>query len=160
MNVYSQYSVEDFDKYDCLKLSKTIYLPLLFVLRGYLIWLMSVTNMKDRIGIISWLYPQTSLFYLSLLSGTVGLFVVLVLSLRRPGAKNWVKSSWRYCRGLLIGALLFDFIISIVGFFYWQLLSMQWLLLQGSIIAVLIYCCFSSERMAINLQEFPEKLPE
>ena len=159
-NKYKQYSVEDFDKYDCLKLSKSIYLVLLFVLRGYFVWLMSVTNMKDRTGIIQWLYPQTSLFYLSLLSGTVGLFVVLILSLRRPDARNWIKRSWPYCRVLLISALLFDFIVSLVGFFYWQLLSMQWLLMQGLVIGVLVYFCFTSERMSINLHEFPEKLPE
>ncbi|WP_281561273.1 DUF2919 family protein [Thalassomonas sp. RHCl1] len=157
---YSQYSVEDFDKFDCLKLSKSIYLVLLFVLRGYLVWLMSVTNMQDRVGIIQWLYPQTALFYLSLISGTVGLFVVLVISLRRPEAKNWVRVSWSYCRGLLIFALAFDFIVSLLGFFYWQLLSVSWLVMQGSVIAVLIYFCFRSKRMAINLQEFPEKLPE
>lgn len=157
---YSQYSVEDFDKFDCLKLSKSIYLVLLFVLRGYLVWLMSVTNMQDRVGIIQWLYPQTALFYLSLISGTVGLFVVLVISLRRPDAKRWVRVSWSYCRALLIFALAFDFIVSLLGFFYWQLLSVSWLVMQGSVIAVLICFCFRSERMAINLQEFPEKLPE
>ncbi|WDE07333.1 DUF2919 domain-containing protein [Thalassomonas viridans] len=157
---YSQYSVEDFDKFDCLKLSKTIYLVLIFVLRGYLVWLMSVTNMQDRVGIIQWLYPQTALFYLSLASGAVGLFVLLVISLRRAEAKNWVRASWPYCRVLLICALVFDFIISLFGFFYWQLLSVSWLVMQGGIIAVLIYFCFRSRRMAINLQEFPEKLPE
>jgi len=157
---YSDYSVEDFDKFDCLKLSKSIYLVLLFVLRGYLVWLMSVTNMQDRIGIIQWLYPQTALFYLSLLSGALGLFVVLVISLRRPEAKNWVRRSWPYCRVLLVCALAFDFIISLLGFFYWQLLSVPWLVMQGGVIAVLVYYCFASKRLAINLQEFPEKLPE
>ncbi len=157
---YQHYSVEDFDNFDCLKLSKIFYLVLLFVLRGYIIWLMSVTNMRDRVGIIQWLYPDTSLFYLSLISGAVGLFVVLIISLRRPDAALWVKNSWRYCRAFMIGALLFDFFINLIGFFYWQLLSMSWLISQAVIIFVLIYISFNSKRIKINLAEFPQKLPE
>lgn len=157
---YQQYSVEDFDKFDCLKLSKSFYLVLLFVLRGYIVWLMSVTNMRDRVGIIQWIYPDTSLFYLSLLSGIAGLFVLFIISLRRPDASLWVQISWRYCRVLLIIALTFDFLISLLGFFYWQLLSITWLVTQAVIIFSLIFMCFNNERMNINLAEFPAKLPE
>jgi hypothetical protein len=57
---YKKYTVEYFDSYDCLKLSKPFYLVLLFVLRGYIVWLMSVTNMRDKVGIIQWIYPDTA----------------------------------------------------------------------------------------------------
>lgn len=70
-HLYRRYSVEDFDKFDCLKLSKLFYLVLLFVLRGYLVWLMSVTNMRDRVGLMQWLYPEMNLFLLSLFSGAI-----------------------------------------------------------------------------------------
>lgn len=157
---YQRYSVEDFDKFDCLKLSKIFYLVLLFVLRGYLVWLMSVTNMRDRVGLMQWLYPEMNLFFLSLFSGAIGLFVLLVISLRRPDAYPWVQKIWPYCRALLIVALSFDFAINLVGFFYWQLLSLSWLIGQGVILLVLIKLCFTSERMKINLAEFPQTLPE
>jgi len=157
---YHGYSVEDFDKFDCLKLSKFFYLVLLFVLRGYLVWLMSVTNMRDRVGLMQWLYPEMSLFLLSLLSGTIGLFVLLVISLRRPNAYPWVERVWPYSRTLLVIALTFDFTVSVFGFFYWQLLSLSWLIGQGIIVLALIKLCFTSERMNINLAEFPQALPE
>ena len=157
---YRQYSVEDFDQYDCLKLSKRFYLVLLFVLRGYLVWLLSVTNMRDRVSIISWIYPETSLFYLSLISGTGGLFVVLIISLRRPEAVNWIQVSWLHSRKILITALLFDLLTHGIGFFYWQLISLEWLVMQAILTITLIFLCYNSERFKINLAEFPQKIPE
>ncbi len=159
-NKYQQYSVGDFDNYDCLKLSKRFYLVLIFVLRGYLVWLMSVTNMRDRVSIISWVYPETSLFYLSLISGTVGLFVLLIISLRRPEAPRWIQVSWQHSRKLLIAALLFDLLTHCIGYFYWQLISIEWLSMQVILSITLIYLCYHSKRLTINLSEFPQKIPE
>jgi hypothetical protein len=157
---YQHYSVEDFDQYDCLKLSKRFYLVLLFVLRGYFVWLLSVTNMRDRVSIISWIYPDTSLFYLSLISGVVGLYVLLIISLRRPQAANWIQCSWHHSRKVLIAALLFDLLTHGLGFFYWQLISAEWLVMQVIVTITLILLCFNSERFKINLAEFPQKIPE
>jgi hypothetical protein len=157
---YSGYSVQDFDNFDCLKMSKWVYLSLIFILRGYVVWLMSVTNMKDRVGIIQWIYPETSLFYLSLGSGVIGIFIVLVLSLRRPKAKSWVKVFWRHIKAILISALIFDLIICLIGFFYWHLLSLTWLITQAIIVGGLIIMLNISKKFTINIAEFPEPLPE
>ena len=157
---YSNYSVQDFDNFDCLKISKWVYLSLIFILRGYVVWLMSVTNMKDKVGIIQWIYPETSLFYLSLGSGALGFFIVVVLSLRRPNAKSWVKFFWRHVKAIIILALLFDFIICITGFFYWHLLSLTWLITQAIIVGGLIIMLNISKKFTINIAEFPETLPE
>ncbi len=157
---YANFLPKHFDNFDCLKLAPGIYLILLFVLRAYIVWIMSVTNMRDHVGIIQWVFPQTSLFYLSLFSGVVGLFVVLVLSLRRPNAANWVRSSWQRCQLLLIIALLFDLLITVLGFFVWQLQSISWLLVHGTLVIGAITYILLSKRFAINLAEFPEQLPE
>lgn len=157
---YQQYSIEDFDKFDCLKLSKIFYLVLVFVLRGYLVWLMSVTNMNDRVATIQWIYPETSLFFLSLVSGGIGLFVVALISLRRPNSADWIKLIWPHCRTVLVIALIFDFTINLFGFLYWQLTSILWLFSQGLMVFFLLTLCFTSKRMKINLIEFPQALPE
>lgn len=157
---YQHYSVGDFDSYDCLKLSKKFYLVLIFLLRGYLVWLMSVTNMRDRVSIISWIYPEKSLFYFSLFSGAIGLFVLLIISLRRPEAGSWVQTSWRHCRKILSVALLFDLLTHVIAYFYWQLFFLEWLILQTVITLALILLCYTSDRFNINLSEFPQKIPE
>jgi len=159
-NDYKNYSVEDFDKYNCVKISMSIYLVLLFVLRGYLVWIMSVTNMRDRVAIIQFVYPDTSLFLLSLFSGALGLVIVVLLSLRRPNAATWVQAFWPYCRRIMVFALVFDLVVSIMAYSYWQLLSMTWLVIQISIVISLIVICFKSQSLSINLREFPVLLAE
>ncbi|MEW6992555.1 DUF2919 family protein [Colwelliaceae bacterium 6441] len=157
---YAGYLPSDFDNYDCLKVSKVVYFILIFVLRGYLVWIMSVTNMRDKIGVMQWVYPQPKLFYLSLLSGSLGLFVLLVLSLRRPNAKSWVRKSWRKLRVILIISLAFDLTINSIGYFYWQLQSSTWLI--TNIVVVLAFCFYllTNKRLKINIAEFPEEVPK
>jgi hypothetical protein len=157
---FLHYSIKDFDKFDCLKISPWVYLCLIFILRGYLVWVMSVTNMKDRVGVIQWVYPEPALFYLSLCSGALGLFVLLLLSLRRPDANKWVIRCWARCRSILILAIVFDLFISVIGYYYWQLLTINGLVIQSIIAVFFISMLMINKKFAINLSEFPKKLPE
>ena len=116
--------------------------------------------MRDRVAIIQTIYPDTSLFFLSLVSGSLGLIVVVLLSLRRPDAANWVKKLWPYCRHFLVLALIFDLVVSLIAYVYWQLLSINWLVIQTSVVTSLIVLCFKSKSLSINLREFPEALIE
>jgi hypothetical protein len=115
--------------------------------------------MRDRVSIISWVYPETSLFYFSLFSGTIGLFVVFIISLRRPGAADWVKFCWKHCRKVLIVALVFDLFTHVIAYFYWQLFSVEWIIMQTIVSMLLISLCFTSERFKVNLEEFPLEIP-
>ena len=157
---YANLLPKDFDNFDCLKIAPGIYLILLFILRAYITWIMSVTNMRDHVGIIQWIFPQTSLFYLNLISGALGLFIVFILCLRRPNAASWVKWSWRNCHILLIIALIFDLVITMLGYMVWHLQSTSWLLMQCVIVTIAIAYIILNKRFAINLTEFPEPLPE
>ncbi len=157
---YAHYSVHDFDNFDCLKLSKGIYLSLLFVLRGYIAWIISITNMRDKTAIIQWLYPEPSLFYLSLVSGVIGLYLVLVISLRRPDAANWVKVSWRHYKSIIMVALVVDLMVEIFGYWYWQLFSINALISHVVIAIIIMIFTLRSKRVALNIAEFPEKLPK
>lgn len=159
-NQYKQYSVNDFDIFDCLKISNYFYLVLFYILRGYIVWILSVTNMRDRIGTIQWIYPDKNIFFLSLVSGGLGLFVVLILSMRKPGAAEWVQCLWPHARTLLVIALLFDLLVNFISFLYWQLISPTWLLSQAVISMTFIVICYTNKRIKINLAEFPQKLPK
>jgi hypothetical protein len=61
---YAHFLPKHFDSFDCLKLAPGIYIILLFILRAYIIWIMSVTNMRDHVAMIQWIFPQTALLYL------------------------------------------------------------------------------------------------
>lgn len=157
---YQNYSVKDFDKFDCLKLSKVYFFAILFIVRAYVVWIMSVTNFNDSVATIQWLYPETTVFYLHLLSGALGLFLIIFISLRRPNSPTWVKSLWPYSRLLLAVTLLFDLLINLIGYFYWQLTSITWLMGQATIVLLLISLSYRNKRIKINLIEFPKPLPE
>ncbi|MGB1199047.1 MAG: DUF2919 family protein [Thalassotalea sp.] len=157
---FSQLSPNDFDQFDCVKMSKWFYLLLLILLRGYIVWLMSVTNFKDRVGVIEWAYPEPILFYTSLLSGVIGLFVLLIMSLRRPNAANWIKSCWRKIRVLLAFALCFDWLINVGAYYYGIIYQPQIILFHGLLVLLALILLFTNQRIKINIDEFPEKLPE
>ncbi|SEL03493.1 Protein of unknown function [Colwellia chukchiensis] len=157
---YAQLSPKDFDSFDCVKLAPGIYLILLFVLRAYIIWLLSVTNMRDHVATIQWLYPERALFYLNLVSGAIALFIVLVLSLRRPDAKPWVRNCWQQCKILLIVALAFDLLVATLGYFIWHLQSITWLFGHGVIVLLAVSYILRSKRFTINIAEFPATIPE
>jgi len=159
-NQYAKFTTSDFDNFDCLKLSKGVWLLLLFVLRGYLVWLMSVTNMNDRVGIIQWIYPEPAFFYLSLLSGGLGIWAVIIISLRRPNASLWIRTGWKNIRKILLLSLMFDFTVNMIGYFYWQLNSPAWLILNSILVVLFSWYLFNSQRLRINIEEFPESLPE
>jgi len=155
---YAKYTMKDFNQFDCLKLSKGIYAILAFVLRGYIVWIMSITNMQDQTGTIEIIFPDPKLFYLSLVSGAVGLFVILLINLRKPETYSWVKKSWPNMRTFLLASLVIDMLVSLVGFYYLSLLSLTWLLLQFFITVVFIVFLYTSNKIKLNIQEFPEKL--
>ncbi len=157
---FKHYTPSDFDKFDCVKISKVFYLSLIYLLRAYIAWVMSVSNMKDKVGIIEFLYPQPSLFYLNLLSGSVGLFILVLLSLRRPDAKPWVKTVWPKSRVIILLALAFDWTVCAYGFWVSQIISTELFVIQSFFIIAIASLCYTSKRMGLNLTEFPEPLPE
>jgi len=106
------------------------------------------------------IFPQTSMFYLSLLSGVIGLFMLLIITLRKPGAPQWVKICWRHCRKMLLLVLCFDLMISFIGYFYWQIISLNLLLTYVIVTVVFVTFLYKSQKFRLNISEFPEKLPE
>lgn len=157
--LYSQYSVNDFDTFDCLKISKSFYLLLIFVLRGYLVWLISVSNLQDKTRFIQWFFPNPQSFYLSLISGTLGVFVALLLILRKPAAPQWVVTLWPYARVMLVTAIVFDLTVSVIAYQLNFLNSLNWLLSHTLIVFIGVFICYKNKRLTINLQEFPAPKP-
>ncbi|NMP32497.1 DUF2919 domain-containing protein [Thalassotalea sp. M1531] len=154
------FTVSDFDRFDCVKLSKTLYIALLFLLRGYLVWLMTITNFNDRTGIIELIYPNSSMFYLNLVSGSLGLFILLLISLRRPNAASWVINLWPRVLQLIIVALVIDMLVVSVAYIQWQLTSFTIVVVQLLFAAICILICIKSKRLKLNIEEFPEPLPD
>ena len=153
---YAHLSPRDFDKYNCVRVSLGLYFILAFILRGYLVWIMSVTNLNDTVSFLAWIYPEKYLFYLSLFSGCLGWFIVLLLSLRRPDAPCWVKKTWQHCHWILIAALIFDLTCSVWGVILAHKITSTTVLIHAIIVLVCIIYIIKNQRFKLNLREFPE----
>lgn len=156
--LYKNVSINDFNKYNCIKLSWWFYLSTAYLLKAYFVWIMSITNKNDSISFISTIYPEPKLFYVNLFSGLTGVFLFVFISLRRPNASKWIKSLWPKTKIIIISMLLLDFIITFSGFFIWQLLDLQGILFHAGIVVTLLVNAFNNERITLNLLEFPEEI--
>ncbi len=157
-NLYKNVNINDFTKYNCIKLSWWFYLSTVYLLKAYFVWVMSIANRNDSLSFITIIYPEPKLFYVNLFSGLTGIFLFVFISLRRPNASKWVKHLWPQTRMIIIFLLIFDFIITFSGFFIWQLLELQGILFHTGIVVTLLVNAFNNERLTLNLLEFPEEI--
>lgn len=160
MHPLANYTIKDFDKYNCVKLSFSYYLILLYLLRGYAIGMASLANLKDKLSLIQWFYPDSSMFYLSLLFSVPNLILLYVVIARKPDSPQWLKVLWQ--KVLPFSVLL----VSIDLLIYWgQYLlvtqgSLHRLLIQTAVaVSILLYCTLSA-RAKLNRLEFPEHIEE
>ena len=156
--LYSGFTLKDFNQFDCLKLSLGIYAILAFVTRGYIVWIMSITNINNQTDTIAMVFPDPRMFYLSLVSGGLGLFVIIIISLRRPNAATWVRYCWKHIRIFLLFTLAVNLTVSIWGYAYLSLLSFSWLLSQVVISLVFVIFLYTNTKVKLNIQEFPEEV--
>ena len=107
------YSVQwqDFDFEGRLKVPLGFYLAVVYLLRGFIIWVISLTYSDDRSLLIGLIYSNVSLFKLTILTGLPALFTFLLFSLKKQKRKSWYKAIWRVQRRVLIAALLLDLFI-------------------------------------------------
>lgn len=157
---FAHYSIKDFDKYNCLKLSFSFYFILLYLLKGYAIGLVSLSNFKDKVSVIQWFYPDSSMFYLSLLIGAPGLFLMFVIFQRKPEAANWIKQLWSRIYWVIITLVIVDTLIYWGLFILMQLGEFQFLMIQTLFAFLFTLYFMRSHRAKINRQEFPEKIPD
>lgn len=157
---YARLTPRDFDKYNCVNLSTGIYMMLAFLLRGYLIWVMSVTNLKNGTSFLTWVYPESFIFYLSLISGSIGLFIILVMTLRRPDAPEWVKRAWHHINWWFYGAIAFDFTITVWFYFIGSYIALSTIVIHLVIVLTCLLYIIKNQRFNLNLTEFPEHFTE
>ncbi len=102
------YPLERYDKYLCLRMNETLWLILLFLLRPYLITIMSLVNRTDRTGLINMVYSDKMILWWAFLAGVPAIFVFYAWSRKRPGASSFVRKVWRRGRPLLAVSAIFN----------------------------------------------------
>jgi len=99
---------QDFDFEGRLKVPLGFYLAIAYLLRGFIIWIISLTYSDDRSLLISLIYSNVSLFTLTVLTGLPALFTFFLFALKKQKEKSWYQSIWSVQRAILLTALFID----------------------------------------------------
>lgn len=99
---------QDFDFEGKVKVPVGFYLVMLYLLRGYITWVISLTYRDDPSLLLSLVYSESHFFYLSMLVGFPAVFVQTLFALKKQNQKAWYKSLWGKTYWLLAVALLVD----------------------------------------------------
>ncbi len=105
----------DYDKYGCIKLPLMLFLSLGYLIKGYVIWVVSLSYRKDPSVLLNLFYPSRADFYHALIIAIPALLCVVIVSLRRTGMPTFIETFWHRIRGLLITCALIQ-----IGDSVWQ----------------------------------------
>ena len=93
-----------------------MWLVLLFLARPYAIFLISVANRRDRMGVLKIFYDEPSMGLLGALAAIPAVIVALTWVKRQPGAPAIAERVWRLGRPLLIMSGLMNIAIILMPY--------------------------------------------
>lgn len=88
-----------------------LYLMLVFLARGWCVFVMSLTQASDRSGLVRLIYPQKEEFLLALASGIGAVIVYLLVIAERKRKPIWLKAGFRLGLVWLWSLLILDAVI-------------------------------------------------
>lgn len=106
-----QYPFSAYDKYLCLKPDMVLWVAFIFLLRPYVVLVLSVANRKDRMAMINLFYSDRYAMILAAIAAIPAVMVLYAFLKRKPDASDRIRSIWRNGRLLLLGSLILNVII-------------------------------------------------
>lgn len=106
-----KYPFSAYDKHLSLKMSPLMWLAILFLARPYAIFIMSIANRRDRMGVLETFYGDPAVSFLGALAAIPAIILVLAWIKRQPGAAALTRRVWASGRLLLILASILNIII-------------------------------------------------
>ncbi|ACJ28726.1 Conserved hypothetical protein [Shewanella piezotolerans WP3] len=85
-----------------------LYLMLVFLARGWCIFIASLTQASDRAGLVALVYPQKSDFLMALMAGAGALIVYGLIIAERKRSPSWIQPIFKYIKWLLLALLCID----------------------------------------------------
>lgn len=85
-----------------------LYLMLVFLARGWCVFIASLTQASDRAGLVALVYPQKSDFLMALMAGAGALVVYGLIIAERKRGPWWIQPIFKYMKWLLLVLLCID----------------------------------------------------
>ncbi|MCL1123244.1 DUF2919 domain-containing protein [Shewanella surugensis] len=85
-----------------------LYGMLIFIARGWCIWIASLTQASDRAGLVTLIYPQKADFIMSLIAGLGAVLIYFLVIAERKRKPEWLRGLFCQIKVLLLGLLILD----------------------------------------------------
>ena len=89
-----------------------LYVVLVFLAKGWCVFLMSLTQMGQRDGLVKLFYPLKSDFISALITGAVAVLIYILIIFERKGTSTWFYSIFHKIRWFLFISVFLEFILT------------------------------------------------
>nr|WP_276521597.1 DUF2919 domain-containing protein [Shewanella sairae] len=134
-----------------------LYLLLVFIARGWCVFIASLTQASDRAALVELFYPHKSDFLMALAAGAGALLVYGAIIAERKRKPAWVRPVFPYMKGLIVlllmldGGLLIQRVLHSYYVYSWSMgLDALFLFWSG------LYL-YKSKRLALYFKDWQEK---
>lgn len=98
----AKYPISNYNKYVCLKADSLMLIITLYLLKPYILEVISIANRKDRSAIINMFYAEKLFLSLEAAAAIPLLFLVYAWTRRVPGASKLTQKIWSKGKYLII----------------------------------------------------------
>lgn len=138
-----------------LKLGIALWMVIVFLIKPYLVMLISFANRSNRTELIYTFYAHDGTLAMAELASLPAIAIFVAWIYRQPGANGIIRWIWRNGRGLLMTSTLLNAVLLVVST-DWNLEELGFLsVLQLALsILILLYLWFS-DRVRDTFNDFP-----
>ena len=159
-----KYSISDYDKNVCLKLSLDIWLVIIYFLRPLMLQLSSIQMGRGNKatgagGLRDAVYPDDFSLLVAILTTLPIIFLMIAWIKRESGSSAFIKKLWHNGKNLLIVTAILNIVIIFVPLMmkdFYRITTLGW---AQVIIAVgIIIFLSTSQRVKDTFADFPENI--
>lgn len=149
------YPASAYDNKLNLKPSIGMWLVIVFLLKPYLVMLVSLANRSNRTELISLVYDHSGVLAMAELAALPALAVVIAWVKRNSGASRIIRWIWNNGRSLLILSTLFNVAILAIST-EWRVDEFGFfIVLQMILSAFVLFYLWRSDRVRDTFNDFP-----
>jgi hypothetical protein len=150
-----KYPASAYDDNLCIKISIGLWLTIVFLLRPYVVMLLSFANMSNTMELIHLLYVNDTTFALSAVAALPTVVLFITWTKRRPDSGRAIRWIWNHGRAFLAVSIVLNLIIVVISAF-WARRGPQFAdAIQAILIVYIILYLYRSERVRDTFQDFP-----
>ena len=156
----NKYEISDYNSHLSLKVNAMMWCIILFLMRPFLVAVFSITNRKDRMGMINFVYDDKLSMSLSAYAALPVILLMYAFIKRSPGATDFVKRVWVNGQHLLATTAVLHIIIISAPLWMQNLtLLSNVAMLQVALSFLIIVMVYRTDYIKDCFNDFPE-LPE